>query len=166
MDGNNGNRSNAYLTFRLGDELFATHVGKVLNIVELTKITQVPRSPEYMLGIINLRGKALPVIDIRKKFGIELLDFSIYTTILVLELSIDNKIVTLGALVDAVHEVIDIDDSNLLPPPSIGVTYKADFITSVYKKENDDFIMVLDLDSVFSNDDMLELVTSKEQESI
>jgi len=157
------NKINAYLTFRLGDELFAANVSKVLNIVELTKITQVPRMPNYMLGIINLRGLALPVIDIRKKFAIELLEYSIYTCILVLEVIVDNKAITIGALVDAVNEVIDIDDKDLLPPPSFGIKYKADFITSVYKKENDDFVMVLDLDFVFSNNEILELNQNKER---
>lgn len=148
----------SYLTFQLGDELYASNVKNVINIVELTKITKVPRMPEYMLGIINLRGLVLPVIDARKKFGLPETEFTVNTCILVLDVVINNKSILVGALVDAVKEVIEINENEIKDPPSIGFSYNNYFITGVYKKKDDDvFIMILDMDSVFSTADIVTL---------
>ena len=99
--------SDSYLSFKLGDEVFAAHVSKVLNILEMTKITKVPRAPEYMKGIINLRGIVLPVIDMRLKFGMTEAVFTSNTCIIVLELDFEGKVIHVGAMVDAVQEVLD-----------------------------------------------------------
>ena len=107
---------NSYLSFKLGDELFAVNVGKVLNILEMTRITKVPNSPEYMKGVINLRGSVLPVIDMRVKFGLELTEETVNTCILVLDIEIDNESVKVGALVDAVSEVLEIEEEEKAVP--------------------------------------------------
>jgi len=147
---------NSYLSFNLGTELYATNVKNVINIVELSKITKVPRAPDYMLGIINLRGMVLPVIDARRKFGLPEVDYTVNTCILVLEVVIKNKNVFVGALVDGVKEVLEIEAEEIKDPPSIGFNSGNFFITGVYKKNEDDvFIMILDMDSVFSTDDIL-----------
>jgi purine-binding chemotaxis protein CheW len=147
---------NSYLTFKLGDELYAANVKNVINIVELSRITKVPKVPEYMLGIINLRGTVLPVIDSRKKFGLPLTEYTVNTCILVLEVVVNNNTVLIGALVDGVKEVIEIDNDDIKDPPSIGFNLNKYFITGVYRKTDDDaFIMILDMDSVFSTDDVV-----------
>jgi purine-binding chemotaxis protein CheW len=146
----------SYLSFRIGDELFAAHVKNVLNILELTKITKVPKAPEYLKGVINLRGSVLPVIDSRLKFGMEEIEYTSNTCILVLELFINNERISVGAIVDSVQEVLEIDESQIQPPPSIGTTYRTDFITGMVKIE-DSFVMLLDAEKVFSTDDILNL---------
>ncbi len=146
----------SYLTFKLGEELFAVHVGKVLNILELVKITEIPRSPDYMKGVINLRGSVLPVIDTRIKFGMSPTVYTQNTCIIVLNVDIEDEIVDVGALVDSVQEVLEVDDEQIQPPPSIGAKYKSEFINGMIK--NDDiFIMLLNMDKVFSTDEVIEL---------
>lgn len=145
---------NSYLSFNLGDEEFAVNVSKVLNILEMLKITEVPKSPEYMKGVINLRGTVLPVVDTRIKFGMTPTEYTTNTCIVVMEIEMDNDMVQVGALVDSVQAVLEIDDSQIQPPPSIGSKYKSDFIYGMVKVE-DNFIMLLDMEKVFSSDDII-----------
>lgn len=147
---------NSYLTFKLGKEVFAAHVGKVLNILELVKITEVPQSPDYMKGVINLRGTVLPVIDTRIKFGLSPTEFTKNTCIIVLNVNIEGDEVDVGALVDSVQEVLEVDNNQILPPPSIGTKYKSEFINGMIKMD-DHFIMLLNMDKVFSTTDIIDL---------
>ena len=146
----------SYLTFKLGDELFASNVGKVLNILELTRITKVPKAPAYMKGVINLRGDVLPVIDTRLKFGMEETQFTTSTCILVLIIEFEGETIHLGALVDSVQEVLEIEDHEILKPPSIGSSYRSDFILGVVQHD-DNFIMLLDVEKVFTGEELKEL---------
>lgn len=149
-------QSNSYLTFSLGEELYASNVKNVINIVELSKITKVPQMPEYMLGIINLRGMVLPVIDARRKFGLPIMDFTVNTCILVMEVVVNNSIIHVGTLVDSVKEVIEINENEIKDPPSIGFKLNSFFITGVYKKADEDtFILILNMDSVFSTEEVV-----------
>ena len=156
---------NSFLSFRLGDELFAANVGKVLEILEIPRITKVPRSPAFMRGVINLRGNVLPVIDTRNKFGLPATTDTINSCILVLNISIEGKEVVLGAVVDAVQEVMEIDESQIQAVPSVGAKYKTEFIQGMIKV-NERFIMILDLDLVFTSDEMNVLEGIAEQTSI
>lgn len=146
----------SYLTFKLGEEEFAAHVGKVLNILEMTKITEVPRSPSYMKGVINLRGAVLPVIDTRIKFGMSPTTYTGNTCIVVMDIELDSESVHVGALVDSVQAVIEIDDNQILPPPSIGHKYRSEFIDGV-ANINESFIMILNMDEVFSTDELISM---------
>src|SRR4249920_1585023 len=92
----------SYPTFKLGDELFAAHVSKVIEILEIPKITRVPRSPEFMRGVVNLRGNVLSVIDSRIKFGLPPTEDTINTCIIVMNIQIENQEITLGLIADAV----------------------------------------------------------------
>jgi purine-binding chemotaxis protein CheW len=142
----------SYLTFRLGDEYFAANVGKVLEILEIPQITKVPRSPEFMRGVINLRGSVLPVIDTRIKFGLPQTEDTVNTCVLVINVVIDGQTVTIGATADSVQEVMEIEEDQMQAPPSIGAKYKSEFIHSMVKI-NEQFIMILNLDEVFSATD-------------
>lgn len=144
---------NSYLSFKLGEEEFASHVGKVLNILEMTKITEVPKSPEYMKGVINLRGTVLPVVDTRIKFGMSPTVYTPNTCIVVMEVDLEGDTVQVGALVDAVQAVLEIDNSQIQPPPSIGSKYKSEFIYGMAKID-ERFIMLLDMDKVFSSEEI------------
>jgi purine-binding chemotaxis protein CheW len=140
---------NSYLSFKLGDEFFAVHVSKVLNILELVPITKVPKSHESIVGVINLRGSVLAVVDIRLKFKLAHSEYTKDTCILVLQVLIGDEYVEVGAIVDSVHSVIEVDENMILPPLSVGVKYKSEFITGIVK-QNDRFIMILDIDRIYS----------------
>jgi purine-binding chemotaxis protein CheW len=147
----------SYLSFKLGDETFAANVSKVLNILEMTKITKVPKAPNYMKGVINLRGSVLPLIDTRIKFGLTPTEFTANTCILVLDIRIESDSLQVGALVDGVQEVLEIEPQQILPPPNIGNKYHSDFICGMYKAGEEQFIMILDMDKVFSTNELLEV---------
>jgi purine-binding chemotaxis protein CheW len=145
----------SYISFVLGEEYFAINVGQVLNILQLVQITKVPTAPDYMKGVINLRGTVLPIIDIRMKFGMSPIEYKRDTVILVLNVEIDGEVVNAGILVDAVKEVFEINADEILPLPGIGSKYKSKFIDGIYKMNDDKFVMLLDIDKVFSTDELV-----------
>lgn len=151
----------SYLTFNIGKEEYGAHVSKVLNILELQEITKVPKAPIYMKGVINLRGMILPVIDTRIKLGMTPTEFTENTCIVVMDLDIGDDIIHVGALVDAVVAVHEIDSKIIEPAPSIGTTYKSEFISGVAKFDNK-FIMLLDLIKLFTSDELDFITKSNE----
>ena len=159
------NSVNSYLSFKLGSEYFAAHVNNVINILELTEITSVPRSPAYMKGVINLRGAVLPVVDTRLKFGMTETINTQDTCILVLNVQIDGETVSVGGLVDSVQEVLEIEDKDIMPAPSIGNKYKTEFINGVIRLNNE-FIMLLDMDKMFSTNDASEILEASVAEQV
>lgn len=144
--------SNSYLSFRIGEEYFAANVKYVHNIIEYTKITKVPEMPAYMLGIINLRGRVLPVVDTKMKFGLPPTEITASTCILVTEVEIEGKSVFVGALVDAVSEVIEIDEEEIEDPPKIGSVAGSNYLMGMYH-DKEKFIMLLAMDSLFTQDE-------------
>ncbi|XOV93424.1 MAG: chemotaxis protein CheW [Bacteroidota bacterium] len=140
---------NHYLVFRLGNEEFAVEAKDVREIMEVPSFTQIPRSPEYMKGVINLKGSILPVIDTHIKFFLPTMDLTIDSRIIVLNVNIDGEIANLGALVDEVKEVIEISPKQIGPSPTIEAEYDTDFIQGIAKVDNN-FIMLLDIGQVFS----------------
>lgn len=156
-------KSNSYLSFRLGDEEFALHVSKVLNILEMMKITKVPKAPVYMKGVINLRGTVLPVVDTRLKFGLGETVYTDKTCIVVMELTLDDQKVFVGSLVDEVLSVLEIDSGGIQDPPSIGSKYRAEFINGMVKVD-DKFIMILDMEMIFTTDELIVLKDKMSQE--
>lgn len=155
----------SYLTFMLGKEHFAVDVVKVIEILEVPKITSVPRSPEYLKGVINLRGNVLPVLDTRVKFNMSDTEMTVDTCIVVLEIDIEEEIVVLGALVDSVNEVIELQPNQIKPSPSIGSSYHPDFITGVVRIE-DEFIMLLNIGKVFSIEELDFITETASNENI
>lgn len=153
----------SYLTFRIGKELFAANAGYVHNIIEIPKITEMPEMPEYMLGVINLRGQVLPVIDSRIKFGTEVSDISSASCIIVMEVTLNKKQVFVGMLVDAVDEVIEFELDAIKEPPTIGGQVKNDFITGVYDY-SDKFILILEMNKVLSSNEVLAIGSFKPEE--
>ncbi|MCP4522004.1 MAG: purine-binding chemotaxis protein CheW [Cytophagales bacterium] len=144
---------NSYLTFLLDEELFSVNVGKVIEILEVPKLTKVPQAPSYMAGVMNLRGNVLPVIDTKIKFGLGETDIQQKTCIVVMDISIEGESVYVGALVDSVLDVLELSGDKLLPPPTVGIKYRPEFITGI-GKDGDDFIMILNIDKVFSTDEL------------
>lgn len=142
-----------YLTFMLSDEIFATDVAKVREILEWTTITKVPQTPDYMCGVINLRGTVVPVLDLRLKFGMSATARTVNTCIIVVEVSGGEDTIVLGALADSVQEVIDLEPSQIEPAPRIGTRLNGEFIEGM-GKQNEKFVMILDMDKVFSSDEL------------
>ena len=142
-----------YLTFTLSDEIFAVEVSKVREILEYIKITRVPRTPEFMRGVINVRGSVVPVLDLRIKFGMSMTEQSINTCIVVLEINFEEETTILGALADSVQEVIELEPDQIEPAPKIGTQLKTEFIKGIGKRDSD-FIMILDIDRVFSGEEL------------
>jgi purine-binding chemotaxis protein CheW len=149
-----------YLTFKLDNEVFATDVAKVREVLDLTAITAIPKTPEFMAGVINLRGSVVPVVDLRLCFEMTKTVSTRNTCIVVVEVLIENEPIVIGALADSVEEVIDLEPEQIQPPPRIGSQIRTDFIKGMGKRDTQ-FIMILDIDRVFSVD---ELTTMRTQE--
>src|SRR5687768_11578253 len=109
-----------FLTFGLGSELFAIDVQRVREVLDLSPITRVPQAAEFMLGVVNVRGSAVPVINLRSRFGLPAAATTVNTRIIVLDLTYEGEVTPLGALADSVNEVLEIDESQIAPPPRIG----------------------------------------------
>jgi len=149
-----------FLTFKLDEELFALDIDKVREVLDFTSITKVPQTPDYMCGVINLRGSVVPVVDVRLKFGMTMAERTVHTCIIIVEVEMDGEKVVMGAMADAVQEVLDLAPDQIEPPPRIGSKLNADFMRGM-GKHADHFIIILDIDRVFSGDE-LELVKKME----
>jgi purine-binding chemotaxis protein CheW len=142
-----------YLTFELEDEVFALDISKVREVLDFTTITKVPRTPDFMRGVINLRGSVVPVVDMRLKFGMTKTEKTVNTCIIIVEVTLDGDTTVLGALADSVQEVMDLEPDQIEPAPKIGTRLRTDFIKGM-GKHNNKFIMILDIDKVFSADEL------------
>lgn len=142
-----------YLTFKLEEEIFALDISKVREVLDFTTITKVPRTPEFMRGVINLRGNVVPVVDMRLKFGMTKTDKTVNTCIIIVEINLDGESTVLGALADAVQEVIELGAGQIEPAPKIGTRLRTDFIQGMGKRD-EGFIIILDIDRVFSADEL------------
>ena len=142
-------KSEQYLTFLLNKDSYAFNVLKIREVLELVRITRVPRTPKFMAGVINLRGRVVPVIDLRIKFDMEEGDKTIDTTIIIVEVDYQEEIIVIGALVDSVRAVVRLEQSQLEPPPKIGMNLDLNFIEAIGKNGND-FIIILNVDKIFS----------------
>lgn len=146
-------QANQYLTFSLDNEQYAIRVSKTREVLGFSTVTKVPRMPEFLRGVINLRGSVVPVADLKVKFNMPEVKADIDTSIVVTEVSLDAGNVIVGLLVDSVQEVIDLLPENIEPAPKIGTRLSTEFIEGIGKK-NDDFIIILNIDRVFSFDEI------------
>jgi purine-binding chemotaxis protein CheW len=144
----------SYITFKLGDELFALDVARVREVLDLSEITRVPTAPPHMRGVVNVRGSAVPVIDLRRKFGLPPEPDTVNTRIVVIELDLDGELAVIGGLADSVHEVLELGRSQIREPPRIAMRWRADMIEGLGKK-GEQFIIVLDIARVFASDDVV-----------
>ncbi len=142
-----------YLTFQLGEEVFALDVSHVREILEFTTVTKVPKTPDYMRGVINLRGSVVPVLDMRLKFGLTEIEKTVNTCIIVVEVTCEGETTVIGALVDSVQEVFELEHDQIEPAPKIGTQLKTGFVKGMGKKD-DRFIILLDIDKVFSSEEL------------
>ena len=142
-----------YVTFSLGDELFGVEVTRTREILSLTPVTKVPQTPDYLLGVINLRGQVVPVVDMRLKLGMPAVEETEDTCIIVVEVQVEDESIVVGALADAVREVLEIRTDQIEPAPRLGTRLNTEFITGMGKVD-DQFMILLNIDRIFSDDEL------------
>jgi purine-binding chemotaxis protein CheW len=142
-------QTNQFLTFALGLEHYAVGVGSVREVLEKNEITRMPKTPDYMRGIINIRGSVVPIIDLRLKLGLPVIEDTVDTCIIVTEMELeDNEMMVLGLMVDSVDEVVEIKSDEIAPAPRIGHRIDTDFIAGIGKLE-ERFIIILNSSEIF-----------------
>ncbi len=157
-------KTTQYLTFKLDAEIFALDILKVREVLDFTMITKVPRTPEFMRGVINLRGSVVPVVDLRVKFGMSKTEKTVNTCIIIVEVTVDNETAVLGALADSVQEVLDLEPGQIEAAPKIGTRLNIEFIAGMGKRNNA-FIIILDIDRVFSSSELALVQTAQASEA-
>lgn len=147
---------NQYLTFKLDDEIFGLSIGKVREVLDFTTVTRIPQTPDYMRGVINLRGSVVPVIDLHHKFGMSETEKTVNTCIVIAEIKLDGEVTVLGALADSVQEVIDLEPDQIEPAPKVGTKLNTTFIKGM-GKQGEHFVILLDIDNIFSVDEVVSM---------
>lgn len=150
-----------YLTFGLGDEIYGLQILKVQEIIKIPEVTRVPRTPEYVRGVMNLRGKVIPVIELRTKFGMDTTEDTTRTCVIVVQIASEGQTVTMGIIVDEVSEVLDVSANQIEPAPSFGASVPTEFILGM-GKVGDKVVMLLDVDRVLTNTELTGLQTVQE----
>ena len=145
-----------YLTFMVADEMFALPIAAIREIVEYREPTEVPMMPSFIRGVINLRGRVVPVIDLCARFARGRGETSRRTCFVILELNHKEWSHHIGVLVDAVSAVLEIADADIEPPPNFGVRLRSDFISGM-GKVGEKFVIILDIDKVLSVDELSSL---------
>ena len=141
-----------YLTFFLADEEYGIGILKVKEIIGMMTITHVPQTPEYVKGVVNLRGKVIPVVDLRLKFGMNPIDYTERTCIIVVEIVNAGNTIPMGIVVDSVSEVLNIKGGDIEAPPSFGTNLKTEFIRGMAKMGSSVKIL-LDIDLVLADEE-------------
>jgi purine-binding chemotaxis protein CheW len=147
------NETTQYLTFTLGDEDFALEINRVREVLDYTTITKVPRMPEFLRGVINLRGNVVPVVDLRLKLGMSAIQRTVDTCIVIVDIMIDGEMIQMGALADSVKEVINLDPEQISPPPRLGTKLENRFIKGM-GTQDEKFLIILDIDTVLSTEEL------------
>ncbi|MBW8365238.1 MAG: chemotaxis protein CheW [Rhizobium sp.] len=144
---------NQYLTFQLGGEMFAIGILNIKEIIEYGSLTEVPMMPEFIRGVINLRGSVVPVVDLSARFGRKRTEITRRTCIVIIEVETNDERHDVGVVVDSVSEVLEIAAGEIEPPPSFGTRIRADFIHGM-GKVNGKFVIILSVNNVLSLDDL------------
>jgi len=142
-----------YVSFSLGDELFAVEVVRAREILSLVPVTKVPQTPDFMLGVINLRGQVVPVVDMRLKLGLPAGEQTRDSCIIVVDVRVGGETLTIGAQADAVREVLELSGEQVEPAPRLGSHLNTDYIHGMGKVD-EQFLILLDIDRVLSADDL------------
>lgn len=156
------NKTQQFLTFTIADEHFGMELHQTREIIEYAGITQVPLMPQFITGVINLRGEVVPVIDLSVRLGREPITIHKRTCVIVIELHSSEQHCVLGLLADAVNEVIEISATDIEDAPAFGAKIRAEFIQGIAKKE-DEFIVLLDAEKTLSPRELAHLVEAELQ---
>ncbi len=142
-----------YLTFALEKELYGLQILAVQEIIQLVAITAVPRTPDFVRGVINLRGKVIPVVDLRRKFAMDTVEDTEQSCIIVVQVATNGSALTMGVVVDQVAEVLDVAADQIEPPPAFGAAVDTGFILGM-GKVGDSVIMLLDIRRVLAGGEL------------
>ncbi len=153
--------SQQLLTFTLDGERYAVEIEKVREVLEFTTCNRVPRAPEHVRGMINLRGNVVPVIDLRLKLGLSRTERTVDTCVIITQVQADGEPLVLGALADSVQEVIELEASAVVPPPRMGTRVDTRFLRGVGKRD-DHFLLLLDVERVLTEDELLDVAAARE----
>ncbi len=148
-----GSREGKYLTFSLVEEEYGIGILKIKEIIGMMPITSVPQTPAFVKGVINLRGKVIPVVDLRLRFGMPSIDYNERTCIIVVEIGSRGVNIVIGIVVDSVSEVLNIKAEDIEDTPTFGTTLNTDYILGMAKMDGKVKIL-LDIDEVLSADDL------------
>jgi purine-binding chemotaxis protein CheW len=151
-----------YLSFQLGEELFAIEVSKVREVLEYTTITRVPGAPDFMKGVINVRGGVVPVMDLKNKLNMPESETGINTRIVVMELMINDEKIVVGSIADTVHEVMALYPGQIQAPPKLGSKLRIDFTKGILEQD-DKLIIILDIERIAGGDNALHTVEDTEK---
>lgn len=151
---NQGGKSGKYLTFTLADEEYGIGILKIKEIIGMMPITTVPQTPHYVKGVVNLRGKVIPVIDLRLRFGMEAMEYTERTCIIVVEMAGETTDVIIGIVVDTVSEVLTIRSDEIEDPPRFGTRLDTDYIHGMAKTD-DGVKILLDIDRVLRSEELV-----------
>ncbi len=158
---NSSELAGKYLTFKLANEEYGIEILKVVEIIKLMEVTEVPRTPDYVRGVINLRGKVIPVVELRTKFSMDHIEDTEETCIIVVNVeTTDETFTQMGILVDTVSEVLEVRSEDIEPPPQFGSSVQTDFITAMAKAKNV-VIMLLDINRVLTSEELANLAASR-----
>jgi len=150
------NNSKRYLTLTLGEASFAIDIDVVREILDYTDITRIPQALPFMRGVVNVRGAAVPVVDLAQKLGLGEVKRTINTRIVIMEVTHDGVPSVIGALADSVREVLELDADSIAPPPQLGSQGKTELLRGIGTHDGH-FILVLDADRVFASDELLNM---------
>lgn len=148
--------SQQYLTFMLSGETYAISIVRIKEIIQYGHLTEVPRMPDFIRGVINLRGAVVPVIDLNARFGKQSTVIGRRNCIIIIEVALGEETQSIGVMVDAVNAVLDIPVTEIEPAPTFGTNIHADFIAGM-GKINGKFVIILNIQHVLSMDDMTSL---------
>ncbi|MEG6549520.1 chemotaxis protein CheW [Desulfocurvibacter africanus] len=148
-----------YLTFTLGSEIFALDIDAVREVLELRPVTRIPRMPDHMCGVINLRGQGVPVIDLRRRFGLECAETTVDTCIIIVETKGSDGQDNMGVLVDSVREVLEIPSESIMPAPKMGAVVDADFIEGI-GRQDESFMIILRAERIVSDEIVEQVLTT------
>ena len=151
-----------YVTFSLGKEEYAISINNVPGIVKFQRITELPSTPPYIIGVINLRGKIIPVFDLRLRFGLKKTEYNKFTVIIVTE--IHKK--TMGIIVDKVNDVITLAEEQILDAENFNTTITSDYITSIGQITGNKLLIILDIEKILTTTDMNIITDSLKKESV
>ena len=165
MEDLNATGSQQYVTFSLAEELFGVEVTRTREILSLTPVTKVPQTPDYLLGVINLRGQVVPVVDMRLKLGLPAGAETEDTCIIVVDVQVDGETITVGALADAVREVMDIRTDQIEPPPRLGTRLNTEFINGMGKVD-EQFMILLNIDRIFNSEELTMVQDARQVDAV
>ena len=148
--------SNKYLVFSISDEDYGVPISKIREVIRYTAITTLHEATNFLRGVINLRGRIIPIIDMRTKFGIQEKDYNDRTIFIIVDIAGSKEVINIGVAVDMVHDVIDIKEENLEKTPDIGLKLKSQYLYGI-AKVNDKMLMILNMDRILTSDEVVDI---------